>query len=281
MRWLDPDNGPAGDLAPPPPGHPRHDWLLASSPRTGSTWLGRLLSAAGDVGQPKEWLNGMQVRDLQARLAPSPASRWVASRLGARAAPLLLWAPWTDAALAGYLDRVRRVRTSPSGWFAIKLHAHHRRHWFEAAGRRLDGALAPALVVRLRRRDALAQAVSWARAAQSGAWASHQRAYAAPRYDGRRIAACLHAIARDDADWTAWLDARPALPRMYIDYEDVVTDPLAAVAHVRAALGVGPWNGPLPDVGMARQADGVSLAWQARFRAEFGGGTGRPTGANG
>jgi len=244
--------------------------MLASAPRTGSTWLGRMLAAEGDVGQPKEWLNGMQMRDLQARFAPSRASRAFAACLGPRTAPLLLWAPWTDAALHGYLERVRAVRTSPTGWFAIKLHGHHRRRWFEDAGRRFEDYFSPACIVRVRRRDRLAQAVSWARAMQSGVWVSEQVGHRAPSYDAGRIARCLRAIARDEDDWQDWLDARPGHRRCVVDYEDLVADPMRVVSDLRAALGVAPVSAPPAEVGMRRQADALSAQWIERFRREVG-----------
>lgn len=271
MIWLDEHNSPSGDLCGSADNRAHCDWLLASSPRTGSTWLGRLLGEPGDVGQPKEWLNGMQVRDLTVRFGRTALSRWGASRLGARTAPLLLRLPWTDAALDAYLRRVRAVRTSPTGWFALKLHAHHRRRWFDAADRRFEDWFSPRLVVALHRRDTLAQAVSWARAIQSGAWASHQPGHAAPRYNARQIALCLRDIERDQADWRAWLDARPAVPRLFVAYEDLVADAPAVVARVREGLGVPPRDGPVPDVGLVRQADEVSLAWAQRFEAEHAG----------
>ena len=73
---LDPRNGPAFDL--PTPHSPRRTYVIASTPRTGSTLLARALWDTGLVGAPKEYLNPMQIRDLGGtpgpHVDPAPAS---------------------------------------------------------------------------------------------------------------------------------------------------------------------------------------------------------------
>mgnify|MGYP002652342603 CR=1 FL=1 len=120
--------------------------LLATTPRCGSHFLGHILSADGRFGCPFEYLH------------PSNMTRWREVLGHQRGAPLI-------PALASR-------RTSPQGIFAVKAHwPHFARHW----GRQ-RGALAaqPAAVLRLYRRDILAQAVSFDVASQTGQWISAQ-----------------------------------------------------------------------------------------------------------
>ncbi len=258
---LDPRNLPAWDLPPEPSSR---TYVIASTPRTGSTLLCRALWATGCAGAPKEYLNPMQVRDWEVRLG-ARSSRLLHLPLRG---PLLALAgrrSWSDARFAAHLARVR-ARRSGGGWFGLKLHRHHFEQWFVLPGRAPEAFLGPITWIRIVRADREAQAVSWARALQTGRWAAHERGWLPPVYSARRIAACLRRIARDEAAWDAWFAARDVRPQV-VTYEALAADRRAAVRGVLAALGVAPPE-TLPEPDLARQSDAISAAWRARYRAE-------------
>lgn len=264
--WLaDPANGPEHDL-PPPVGAVR-TYVIASSPRTGSTLLARWLAATGRVGDPKEYLNPMQLRDWEARLAPTALGRLAHRALVGPLVNLTGRGRWPDARLRAALDRVRARRTS-GGWFGLKLHAHHRERWFDAAGRDAVAWLDASRWILLERDDEVAQAVSWARALRSGRWASHQRALAPDVYDRAAIDARIAAIRAARASWARFFDAHAIVP-LRVGYESLVADPAGTVGAVLRFLDVDEpvALGPPP---LARQADATSAAWIARYRAEGG-----------
>lgn len=267
---VDPRNGPDHDLPPVPPVRHR-TWAVASVPRSGSTLLCRLLWDTGRVGAPKEYLNPTQVRDWEVRLGSTAWTRWRHRALTGRAVGLAGRGWWPDARLRDLLDRVRGRRTGPTGWFGLKIHHHHLRHWFLDRGRDPEAPewLGPTRWVRIRRRDRVAQAVSWTRALQTHAWAAEHRPRARPRYRRRAIARRLVAIEAQERGWDAYLSARGHEP-VELVYEDLVADPAAAVRAVLTALGepAEVAGGPLP---MRRQADHTSAVWAARFRMETGG----------
>lgn len=260
MSLLDPMNGPAGDL--PTREGVRRVYVVASTPRTGSTLLCRALGETGRIGRPMEYLNPMQLRDWEVRFG-SVASRWRHSLL---AGPLLagVGLGWGPERLDAHLARVMALRTGPTGWFGLKLHAHHRRRWF--GDRAIEEELGTVTWVRMVRRDRLAQAVSWARALQTHQWATTQPAWRRPRYDPAAIAARIEAIAADEADWDRELAGQPVVT---LAYEDVVADLHAAVRSVFRHLGERD-DVPPPTPGQARQADDESAAWIERYQAEAG-----------
>jgi LPS sulfotransferase NodH len=263
MRWLDDRNGPEFDL-PPPVGEGR-TLVIASLPRTGSTLLGRLLAATGAVGDPKEYLNPMQVRDWQARIAPSAWTRLRHRALVGPLVPLAGRGRWTRARLGAHLDAIRLRRSAPDGWFGLKIHWHHFERWFVSTGWPVEDLLRPRAWVLLTREDRVAQAVSWHRALISGRWASEQRASFPAVYDRRAIQRRLDVIAAHETAWRAWFATRQITP-LELRYEQVIADPQAAVRAVLTAIGVDapPSSGALP---MTRQADDTSAAWIERFRA--------------
>lgn len=259
---LDPRNGPAFDL---PPAAATRTWVLASTPRTGSTLLCRMLWDTGRVGAPKEYLNPMQVRDWEVRLGTA-AARW---RHRALRGPLLALAGcsgWSDARLRAHLDRVRARRTGPTGWFGLKVHHHHFRDAFLAPGRAVEPFLGPVTWVRITREDRLAQAISWARALQTGRWAGHQRAWLPPVYSRRRIAACLARVEAAEQGWDTFFAARGIEP-LAVTYETLVADPGRVARRVLAHLGE-PAGTALPEPPLARQADHVTAAWRSRFEID-------------
>lgn len=266
--WLlDPRNGPAFDL--PAPTVAGRTWVLASLPRSGSTLLGRLLEDTGRVGVPKEWLNPMQVRDFEARLAPSPWARARHRLLVGPLVPLAGRLPWSDERLRAYLERVRARRTGEGGWFALKIHHHHLVRWFGPQGDGIWTALHPTAWLRIRRRDRVAQAVSWLRAQQTGQWADWQRPWGRPVYHGGLLRRRLAEIDAHERGWDAFF-GRAGLTPETIWYEDLVADRAAAVRRALAALGVPDADQvPVPAPTTAPQADATSAAWSARLREEL------------
>lgn len=258
MSWLDPMNGPEGDC--PPFEGDRRVWAVASTPRTGSTLLCQALGETGRIGRPVEYLNPMQLRDWEVRFG-TWGSRW---RHAALSGPLLGPVGWTWGArrLDAHLARVMALRTGSSGWFGLKLHAHHRRRWF--ADRAIEDVLGPITWVRVVRGDRVAQAVSWVRALQTHQWATTQAPWRAARYDRAAIALRLAAIEGDEADWDRWLAGRRVC---VLRYEAIVGDLHAAVKQVFRHLGEAD-DVPSPTPRIGRQAGDESAAWIARFQAE-------------
>ena len=256
VPWLDPRNGPEFDL--PMVDQPRTRLLLATTPRCGSTLLARLLWETGSFGAPKEYLNPMQLWDWGQRFG-HPAWRALLRVAPPSMAPVLARG-WTTRAVLAHLARVEARRTSANGVFGLKLHAHHAHHWF---GTRLPGVLDKARVVRLVREDSLAQAISWVRAEQTGAWVAHQPVQRQPRYRRRAITRKLDAIAWGDA-WWAERARTQQWTVLRVTYDALVASPVEVLERIAAHVGVT-LEGPMPTSGLVRQADATSLAWKQRY----------------
>ncbi len=261
--FLDPRNGPSHDLPPPVSG--RRTYVIATLPRTGSTLLCRLLTSTGCVGDPKEYLNPMQVRDWQLRFGDTPWTRLRHRALVGRLVPLAGRWRWSPDRLARHLDTIRARRSSPDGWFGLKIHAHHFDAWFTQTGWSVDALLGEATWVFLTRSDRVAQAVSWHRALISGRWSAEQRASLPPLYDRRLIQRRLDAIRDGEQRWERWFANRRITP-LRLEYESVIRSPAAAVAAVLVHLGVPAAPLQLDALPMTRQADALSESWIQRFR---------------
>lgn len=251
--WLDPRNGPDWDL--PACEQPVRSYVVASLPRTGSTLLCRAIWDTGLAGAPKEYLNPMQLRDWELRFG---ARRYALAR-----GPLLAGVGrirWPAQRLAGHLERVRERRSS-GGWFGLKLHGHHRRRFFSEEGP--ESVLGPLRWIYLVRPERLDQAISWARAEQTGSWSASQREDLPPVYSRRRIQGCLDRIEAQERDWEAFFERQGVEP-LRLDYQALVDDLEGSVHLVFEHLGLIE-RPSIPAAPTRRQADELSALWKRRF----------------
>jgi LPS sulfotransferase NodH len=203
-------------------GLPPRRYLLASVPRAGSTWLSHRLWASGCLGAPLEYCN------------------FEAGGPGGEAArdPLAQSNLWHSS-----LAR----RTSPNGVYGLKvfppmLHQLHLDNppLLNEVMRVMAGPGALRKMVRLRRRDRDAHAISYARASLSGIWRQEQERFAAgaePDFSAIAVERCRRAIAHQEAAWDAMCaDLRIAALELW--FEDALADPATAVAAVCEYLDV-------------------------------------------
>ena len=123
--------------------------------------------------------------------------------------------------------------------------------------------------VHLRRRDVVAQAVSWAKALQTHYWHPGETVQPGgqdPHYDGELIGRLVDTIESFEADWVHWFAANDIEPAE-ITYEDLAADPLRTALEVLDHLGLEVPPDRQPVIGHRRQADDVNADWAARFRA--------------
>lgn len=250
-RLLDPRNGPAFDL---PPCMGASPYVIASTPRSGSTLLARMLWDHGGAGAPKEYLNPMQLRDWEVRFG----TRLSRLRHGALLGPAvgLAGRGWSDDRVDEQLRRVR-ARRSSGGWFGLKLHWHHHEQFF--ARRSLDVVVGEPTWIRIRRRDQLAQAVSWEIARQTGRWVDTQRAWRHPVYVRARVDRRLTDLVAAEAGWDERLRGRRCID---VVYEDLAADPAREVRKVLVALGVAPR--PMPAPPLRQMTSPLQADWIAR-----------------
>jgi LPS sulfotransferase NodH len=196
-------------------------YLLATVPRTGSTWLSHVLWETGCLGAPLEYLN-FEVGGPSGHAHASPDGQQQI---------------WEEALAA---------RTSPNGVFGLKIFPVQLQA-LQEGNPRLLAAIITALmrqpgsrrIVYLARRDRSAHAASFARAALSGVWREEQEASLThrPDYSQGALASVDSGIDQMAAVWERTFRQLGIEP-LRIWYEDALADPEAAQAQVAAYLGV-------------------------------------------
>lgn len=202
-------------------GVPRVTYLLATVPRSGSTYLSHLLWQSGCLGAPLEYLNF------------DPAGPYGFASQSA-AEQTRLW------------HGVLRGRTSPNGVFGLKgfpaqfaaLHGTNPALLGQVMRRLFPSRLASRVVL-LHRRDRTAHAISYARAILSGVWRKEQETYgnAEPEYSSVAVERAARLIEEAEGAWVEMLTDLNIAP-LELWYEDVAEDPKAAVEAVAGYLDV-------------------------------------------
>jgi trehalose 2-sulfotransferase len=230
---------------------PSRSVVICSLPRTGSSLLGHRLYATGATGWPGEWF---WREDVDRN-----------------------WKAWGILSWREYVDRVLEAGTGPNGVFCTKLmwgYLHDALFELRRLSRMYDEDDLAVLrsffpepsFVWIRREDVVAQAVSWAKAAQTGQWASFQPVLAEPAFDFDQIDGLYNLARVRNAAWERWFATHGVEP-LRVVYEGLAADPVGVVEDVVARLGLerSPVEGRAP-MELARQTDDVNLDWAARYK---------------
>jgi LPS sulfotransferase NodH len=240
-------------LNPPLPEHPtrpRSSYFVCATPRSGSWLLCGLLASTGVAGWPHEWF----WRDTEA------ANR--------RA--------WGVSRFSEYLERVHDAATTANGVLGSKLMWAYLENLVDRLGELGDAPSDKSLIGRhfpsprfvwIRREDATAQAVSWAKAIQTGRWHHWDEHVppAAPVYDREQIDALEHEIAAHDAAWRTWF-AENEIDPLPVRFEELVADPAGVTRAVLRFLGIAAAGVPIAALTVPTN-DLSSEDWLARHRA--------------
>jgi trehalose 2-sulfotransferase len=217
-------------------------YAICSTPRSGSHLLGQLLYGTGRMGCPLEYFNRGNIIRWQGRAA--------------------------DAGAEDFVRFLVAIRTTPNGCFGLKAHFPQLKTLARYIS--LNDFVTAYAHIHIVRRDLLGQAISFARAEQTGEWIS--RGSASGRtvvYDRRLIRRCLIEIARQNASWNCFFHAFGLRP-LVVEYESLAADPPQVVRKVATFIGVDlPPEVPIPDPRTSRQRDAESESWRDRFMDEM------------
>lgn len=215
-------------------------YVLCTTPRCGSHFIGHMMHQTGDLGYPLEYCNRAN------------------------------WNIWVEKAKeAGYkrpLDYIKSIRTGPNGVFGLKLHHEHLELFLEQEPDPLSY-----LFIHITRDDVLRQAISFARAQQTNAWISDMEPTGDAYYDYDLFAEKVQNVTQGNANWQAFLAATGSrsLPVTYEQTRDNpqnTLDNIAKFLHVKLAPEEGAIQSFQPRV--QSKTDDPAADWAERFISE-------------
>jgi LPS sulfotransferase NodH len=225
----------------PPIAGPPRLYLIATTPRCGSHYLGHAITECRSFGVPLEYLKKQNQAEWHRRFGTTG-----------------------DLAL---FRQLLHHRSGPAGWFGLKA------HWFQFApyeGRPLLpslGGLDRALWVW--RRDLLAQAISYVLAEQTGQWISGAPPTGAASYDYATIVEKAERVREGNAAWQAFFSDRFDGPLLPIAYEDLIAAPERILEDVANFLDPTTAARPVPSHRTRKQSGTASATWRQRFLADL------------
>ena len=238
--------------------HPRRCYVVCAVARSGSNLLTDALRETGRAGQPKQFFSELFQSDYGAKYGLDPVTdyaRYVRGVINATATSngvfgfkLMGWS------LEGFMARLRGT-----GQFATPDSTE-----FEV----LRSAFPRLQFIRIIRRNKLRQAISKARAMQTGLWklADGRNAVGEAHFDRDLITQCLREGEIEQAAWDRFFDNFPVAP-LTIEYEQLSHDYKRTVTGVLDFLGIAlqrgsKIGGPIT----VKQSDTISDEWERCYR---------------
>lgn len=225
-------------------------YLICGIPRSGTSLLAGLLAGTGVAGRPEEYF----WRDNEPDWATADYGRYVKESIqagttengvfGAR----VMWGYFGEL-----LSKLREARSRADDVSDVDLLEHSFRH--------------PRFVW-IWREDAVAQAVSFAKAIQTGQWShdSQRRGKDEPRFDFTQIDHLVKEVLAHRAAWEGWFSSN-GLDPFRVTYEELVNDKVGVTKDVLAFLGITLPRGATITERTRRQADELNSRWIDLYRA--------------
>ena len=230
----------------------RQSYIIASTPRSGSTFLSSVLWQTGVLGAPTEYWN------CHKRESPKPIGSRMMQRLEA-------------ASRSDYLKKLLACRTTKNGMFGVKVQFDDFEEMLRQFPEVLD-RLSPVNYIYIERADKVAQAVSMAKAMQTGVWAStggRQRSVSPAVYNKEMIARCLKKLEEQRFGWLRWFEANKIDP-LTVSYEMLAMHPAATVRKIVRFLGAEKDRPQKVPIRMTEpQSDGTNKEWVTRFSRDM------------
>jgi trehalose 2-sulfotransferase len=237
--------------------------FVCGTPRAGTSLLTGLVKSTNVAGRPEEYFWRFELPSRKAR--------------------------WNLASSAEHIAAAIRAGTTANGIFGAKLMWGYFGDFIEqlrAAGGRgseyelIESFFANPRFVFIRRDDIVAQAVSWAKAIQTGIWYDH--VHPGPgdpaSFDFEQIDA-LAREARDHNDaWTRWFAAND-IDVAEVVYEELSAAPATTARAVLEFLGIEASEDLVIEAQTRRQADQLNQAWVDEYLRRFSARAPRATGS--
>ncbi|HEV2837128.1 MAG TPA: Stf0 family sulfotransferase [Pyrinomonadaceae bacterium] len=230
---------------------PRRRYIVAATPRTGSSLLCEALKTTTVAGRPDEVF------------APAFRDTWY-GHLGIKG----------PVSFKDYLSVALRYGTTANGVYGLKIQWMHvatlaREATFAGNSEDVLEHLFPgAAFINIVRRDRRGQALSWYRAEITNEWwrwakdGNGSRSRPEPPFDAEAVHAIEIEIDRHQLAWERYFRKRRIKP-LTIEYEDLVQDYCGQVARVLDFLDLEVWRAWLmPPAPLARQSDHLTVRWR-------------------
>ena len=238
--------------------YPRRCYVVCAIPRSGSNLLTDGLRATRRAGRPQQFfLPGHEAKfALRNGLDATDFAAYVRGIISATATPNEVFGfKLMGGYLEGFLQRLRATRAFGEESEVQDLEI-------------LRTAFPRLQFIQIARRNKIRQAVSKARAAQTGLWkiGKGKSASGEPQFDSNLISSCLEDTRREEMIWDRFFERIEVKP-FRVEYEELSENYAGTVAATLDFLKIrAPSRERIRPI-TVRQADALSRDWEKRFLA--------------
>ena len=234
----------------PPSTRPSTSYMIATIPRSGSTYFALKLWETGVLGAPLEYLN----------LDAIASSFLVRFNIGAEEKPYEL----DRERILDYWNRVKALRTSPNGVFGYKMFMIIF-HKIINTYHNIFSDIQPDYVIYLTRRDLIGQAISYSKAKLTKTWFADVANAPVAHYDFQHVLQCKKEIELQCTYWEGVFSTAQIDP-IRVTYEDLLDDERKTIGQILDDMEVDaspPSRLSIPMIN--KQADDSTDEWRERF----------------
>ncbi len=240
--------------------HPRRCYVVCTIPRSGSNLLTDGLRATRRAGVPKQFFLPKSESRYAAELGVDPNGDYAAYVRGVVNSKITHNEVFGFKLMSWYLED-----------FLVRLReAHGFGNPATSDLELLHNAFPRLRFVRITRRHKLRQALSTARALQTGLWKVQEgkASVRQPEFDPDLIEQSLHEAERQETLWNDFFQ-RTGVKPFQVEYEKLCADYEATIGGVLNFLRIKlPPDARVGPPVTTRQADEISRMWEERFQAE-------------
>jgi LPS sulfotransferase NodH len=236
--------------------YPRRCYVICAVARSGSNLLGDGLHATRQAGRPNQYFCKLFEATYAGKYQLEPERDYAAYVRG------IIEATETSNRVFGF---------KLMGWYVDCFLANLRATGAFGSGRDLElleTAFPRLQFIRIERDNKLRQAISKARAYQSGQWKLRDKEVPSSEseFDATLIEQCLLEVRREEEAWSRFFHGTGA-EALNVRYEELAQDYSATLDRVLGFLKIRAPRETLVAPATVKQSDEISLEWEERYRA--------------
>ena len=221
--------------------------MIATLPRSGSTYFAIQLWRTGVLGAPMEYFNFGLMPQILKRFGFNEKDPTALSRKQMRR----------------YVRLLKSLRTSPNGTFGYKMFMSTFRDMLSYFPDVYD-EIQPDIILFLTRKDLIGQAISYSRASMTKMWFAGDSSPFEASYDYEHIKSSLDRIEMQHPFWEGVFKQAKVDP-IRVSYESLMDSSQDVVRDLLHEMGIKPHVKELAIPLIDKQSDEVTEEWRSRF----------------
>ena len=211
------------------------EYVICSTPRSGSTLLSTGLASTGIAGLPHEYFNVDHMGDYRSR--------------------------WQFESIEEFIDLLKKHRVSDNGVFAMKIHFDQYQRVFNDVP--LSTYFPNLKYIMIKRQDKVLQGISHEIAKQSGQWSSDFRIQHKPKFNYSNIGKNISSIMESERKWEEYFKKNDITP-IRVDYEKLAANYDSEIKSVLNALDLND-SVEIPPQQIQKQGNRRNKFWRTRY----------------